>query len=187
MTLSRWLRDYVYIPLGGNRGGRLFTYRNLLLTMLIGGLWHGAGWTFVAWGAIHGSALVAERWWRDRPGYVERPVVGMRRVWRRLLTFHVVCFAWIFFRADSFPDAWELIVRLFTAWGQSSPLVTGAVVLAIVAGIASQYLPQRFPQLVMARFSRLPVPAQAFVLSLGLLLAHAMGPEGVAPFIYFRF
>jgi alginate O-acetyltransferase complex protein AlgI len=187
MTLSRWLRDYVYIPLGGNRGGRLFTYRNLMLTMLIGGLWHGAGWTFVAWGAIHGSALVGERWWRDRPGYVERPVVGMRRVWRRLLTFHVVCFAWIFFRADSFGDAWDLIVRLFDAWGQSSPLLTGGVVLAIVAGIASQYLPQRFPQLVMARFSRLPVPAQAFVLSFGLLLAHAMGPEGVAPFIYFRF
>ena len=187
MTLSRWLRDYVYIPLGGNRGSKLFTYRNLMLTMLIGGLWHGAGWTFVAWGAIHGSGLVAERWWRDRPGYVERPVVGLRRVGRRLLTFHVVCFAWIFFRADSFADAWDLIVRLFTAWGQSSPLVTGGVLLAIAVGIASQYLPQRFPQLVMARFSRLPVPAQAFVLSLGLLLAHAMGPEGVAPFIYFRF
>ena len=77
MTLSRWLRDYVYIPLGGNRGGRLFTYRNLMLTMLIGGLWHGAGWTFVAWGAIHGTALVAERWWRDRPGYVERPSTAL--------------------------------------------------------------------------------------------------------------
>ncbi len=79
MTLSRWLRDYVYIPFGGNRGSRLFTYRNLMLTMLIGGLWHGAGWTFVAWGAIHGAALVAERWWRDRPGYVERPSTAWRR------------------------------------------------------------------------------------------------------------
>ena len=77
MTLSRWLRDYVYIPLGGNRGGSLFTYRNLMLTMLIGGLWHGAGWTFVAWGAIHGTALVAERWWRERPGYVERPSTAL--------------------------------------------------------------------------------------------------------------
>ena len=64
MTLSRWLRDYLYIPLGGNRGGSLLTYRNLMLTMLIGGLWHGAGWTFVVWGGIHGTALVAERWWR---------------------------------------------------------------------------------------------------------------------------
>ena len=73
MTLSRWLRDYLYIPLGGNRGGTLLTYRNLMLTMLIGGLWHGAGWTFVVWGGIHGTALCVERWWRGRPGFVERP------------------------------------------------------------------------------------------------------------------
>jgi alginate O-acetyltransferase complex protein AlgI len=187
MTLSRWLRDYVYIPLGGNRGSRLFTYRNLMLTMLIGGLWHGAGWTFVAWGAIHGSALVAERWWRDRPGYVERPLTGLRLAWRRLLTFHVVCFAWIFFRADSFADAGDVLARLFSAWGETSPLVTTGVLAAIAVGIGSQYLPRRFPELVMARFSRLPVPAQAVVLALGLLVTHAMGPEGVAPFIYFRF
>jgi D-alanyl-lipoteichoic acid acyltransferase DltB (MBOAT superfamily) len=187
MTLSRWLRDYVYIPLGGNRGGRLFTYRNLMLTMLVGGLWHGAGWTFVAWGAIHGTGLVAERWWQDRPGFVERPLTGLRLARRRFLTFQVVCFAWIFFRADSFGDAWDLIVRLFTAWGQPSPLVTGGVLAAIAVGIGSQYLPSRFPQQVMAWFSRLPVPAQAAVLSLALLLTHAMGPEGVAPFIYFKF
>jgi alginate O-acetyltransferase complex protein AlgI len=187
MTLSRWLRDYVYIPLGGNRGGRLFTYRNLMLTMLIGGLWHGAGWTFVAWGAIHGSALVGERWWRERPGFVERPTTALRRAWHRFATFHVVCFAWIFFRADSFADAWDLVARLFTAWGEPSPLVTGGVLLAIVVGIGSQYLPSRVPLSLMARFSRLPVPAQAAVLSVALLVTHSMGPEGVAPFIYFQF
>ncbi|MBA3434473.1 MAG: MBOAT family protein [Actinobacteria bacterium] len=187
MTLSRWLRDYVYIPFGGNRGGRLFTYRNLMLTMLIGGLWHGAGWTFVAWGAIHGTALVAERWWRDRPGYVERPSTTWRRTWQRFLTLQVVCFAWIFFRSDSFADAWDLIVRLFTAWGEPSELVTGGVLLAIAVGIGSQYLPRRLPLALMARFSRLPVPAQAVVLSAALLVTHAMGPEGVAPFIYFQF
>jgi alginate O-acetyltransferase complex protein AlgI len=187
MTLSRWLRDYVYIPFGGNRGGRLFTYRNLMLTMLIGGLWHGAGWTFVAWGAIHGTALVGERWWRERPGRVERPVTGMRRAWHRLATFQLVCFAWIFFRADSFADAWALIVRLFTAWGEPSPLVTSGILAAIAVGIGSQYLPAHVPLGVMAWFSRLRVPAQATVLSLALLAIHAMGPEGVAPFIYFQF
>ncbi|MGH3133165.1 MAG: MBOAT family O-acyltransferase [Gaiellaceae bacterium] len=187
MTLSRWLRDYVYIPLGGNRGGRLFTYRNLMLTMLIGGLWHGAGWTFVAWGAIHGVALVSERWWRDRPGYVERPPTAWRRAWQRFVTFQVVCFAWIFFRADSFDDAWDIIARLFTAWGEPSELVTGGVLLAIAVGIGSQYLPHRLPLALMARFSRLPVPAQAAVLSVALLVTHTMGPEGVAPFIYFQF
>jgi D-alanyl-lipoteichoic acid acyltransferase DltB (MBOAT superfamily) len=187
MTLSRWLRDYLYIPLGGNRGGRLLTYRNLMLTMLIGGLWHGAGWTFVVWGGIHGTALVAERWWRARPGFVERPPTRRRRSWHRFWTFQVVCFAWIFFRADSFEDARDVIVQLFTAWGEPSPLVTWGVVAAIAVGIGSQYLPRRLPLAVMARFSRLPVPAQAAVLSLALLVTHAMGPEGVAPFIYFQF
>jgi D-alanyl-lipoteichoic acid acyltransferase DltB (MBOAT superfamily) len=187
MTLSRWLRDYVYIPLGGNRHGRLVTYRNLMLTMLIGGLWHGAGWTFVAWGAIHGTALATERWWRERPGFVEHRSTPLRRSWHRFATFQVVCFAWIFFRSDSFADAWDLIVRLFTAWGEPSPLVTGGVLAAIAVGIGSQYLPSRFPLRVMAWFSRLPVPAQALVLGLALLVTHAMGPEGVAPFIYFRF
>ncbi len=187
MTLSRWLRDYLYIPLGGNRGGTLLTYRNLMLTMLIGGLWHGAGWTFVAWGGIHGAALVVERWWRGRPGFVERPWTRRRRAWHRFVTFQVVCFAWIFFRADSFADAWDLIVRLFTAWGEPSPLVTWGVLAAIAVGIGSQYLPRHLPLAIMARFSRLPIPAQAVVLSLALLVIHAMGPEGVAPFIYFQF
>lgn len=187
MTLSRWLRDYLYIPLGGNRGSRLFTYRNLMLTMLIGGLWHGAGWTFVAWGAIHGTALVAERWWRGRPGLVERPPARWRRAWHRFATFQVVCLAWIFFRAQSFSDAWDVIARLFTAWGEPSPLVTGGVLAAIAVGIGSQYLPRTLPLWVMARFSRLPIPAQAAVLSVALLVIHALGPEGVAPFIYFQF
>ena len=66
MTLSRWLRDYLYIPLGGNRKGRLVTYRNLMITMLLGGLWHGAAWTFVIWGGIHGVGLAVERFARDR-------------------------------------------------------------------------------------------------------------------------
>jgi alginate O-acetyltransferase complex protein AlgI len=187
MTLSRWLRDYVYIPLGGSRGSALFTYRNLLLTMLIGGLWHGAGWTFVAWGAIHGVGLVAERWYRSRPGYVARPSTALTRTWQRLLTFNVVCFAWIFFRADSFERAWQMISGLFTGWGEPSPLVTTGVLLAIAVGIGSQYLPARVPQLVMVRFSRLPVLGQATVLAIALMLTNAMGPEGVAPFIYFQF
>ncbi|HWQ24997.1 MAG TPA: MBOAT family O-acyltransferase, partial [Gaiellaceae bacterium] len=187
MTLSRWLRDYLYIPLGGNRGGRLLTYRNLMLTMLLGGLWHGAGWTFVAWGGIHGAALVVERFWRERPGRVLRASTPWRRVWQRLATFHVVCFAWIFFRADSFADAWSVLVRLATAWGEPAPLVTGGVLAAIALGVGSQYVPSRWPLALTARFSRLPIPAQAAVLSAVLLVTSVLGPEGVAPFIYFRF
>ena len=187
MTLSRWLRDYVYIPLGGNRKGSVVTYRNLMLTMLIGGLWHGAAWTFVVWGGLHGAALAWERWRRERSGAPARSPSGWP-LWRaRILTFHFVCFAWIFFRSDSFGAAWDMIEGLFTRWGEASPLVTGGVLLAIAVGIGSQYLPARLPRVVMARFSRLPVLGQATVLALALMLTSVLGPEGVAPFIYFRF
>jgi alginate O-acetyltransferase complex protein AlgI len=187
MTLSRWLRDYVYIPLGGNRRGSILTYRNLMLTMLLGGLWHGAAWTFVVWGGLHGGALALDRWRTRRPGHVP-PEQSRRRVWAaRIVTFHFVCFAWIFFRSESFGVAWDMITGLFTGWGEASPLVTAGVLLAIAVGIGSQYLPARIPGLIMARFSRLPVPAQAVVLAFALVLTSAMGPEGVAPFIYFQF
>lgn len=190
MTLSRWLRDYLYIPLGGSRGSRLDTYRNLLLTMLIGGLWHGAGWTFVVWGGIHGLGLAAERWRRDRRadlGLPEPPDTPLRRSLRRLGTFHLVCFAWIFFRATSFGNAGDVISSLFTNWGQPSDLVTAGVVLAIVVGIAVQYVPTRAMDGITAGFSRLHPVAQGIFLGVALMVTSTMGPEGVAPFIYFRF
>jgi alginate O-acetyltransferase complex protein AlgI len=190
MTLSRWLRDYLYIPLGGNRKGRLLTYRNLLATMLLGGLWHGAAWTFVAWGGIHGLGLAIERLRRDlraARGQGEPPDTRLRRFLGRLVTFHVVCFAWIFFRADSFDRAGQVITQLFSAWGRPSPLVTGSVLLAIVVGIGSQYVPLRAVAAAQAGFQRLSVPAQAACLGLGLMVVDTLGPPGVAPFIYFRF
>ena len=91
------------------------------------------------------------------------------------------------FRASSFDDAWAMITGLFTRWGEASPLVTGGVLLAIAVGIGSQYLPARIPRVLMARFSRLPVLGQATVLALALMLTSVLGPEGVAPFIYFQF
>ncbi len=187
MTLSRWLRDYVYIPLGGSRKGSIITYRNVMLTMLIGGLWHGAGWTFIVWGGIHAVGLASERLWRERPGYVAPADTRARRIAMRIVTFNIVCLAWVFFRADSFGTAWDLLTGLFTGWGAPSPLVTGGVLLAIAVGIGSQYLPARFPYAVMERFGRLPVIGQAVVLALALTLTNAIGPEGVSPFIYFRF
>jgi alginate O-acetyltransferase complex protein AlgI len=177
MTLSRWLRDYLYIPLGGNRKGRLMTYRNLMLTMLLGGLWHGAAWTFVVWGGIHGLVLSLER----ATGWRPNKWVG------RLITFHVVCFAWIFFRADSFARAGDVIARLFTAWGQPSPLVTTSVVLAILVGIVGQYVRPGAVAATLRGFQRLPLPAQATAFGVSLVLINTLGPEGVAPFIYFRF
>jgi alginate O-acetyltransferase complex protein AlgI len=181
MTLSRWLRDYLYIPLGGNRKGSLLTYRNLMLTMLLGGLWHGAAWTFVVWGGIHGVGLAIERALGWRPTSAAARSVG------RVLTFHVVCFGWIFFRADSFTRAGQVLERLFTAWGRPSPLVTTSVVLAILVGIAGQYVRPGAIGRVVAGFERLPAVAQGACVAVVLVVIDTLGPEGVAPFIYFRF
>jgi len=102
LSLSTWLRDYLYISLGGNRGGRWFTHRNLMLTMLLGGLWHGAGWNFVIWGAIHGIGLVVHKEWVRHVGEGKLPIVA------RLLTLYVVMAAWIFFCTKSFAGAWTM-------------------------------------------------------------------------------
>lgn len=116
MTLSSWLRDYLYIPLGGSRRGPGRTYVNLMLTMTLGGLWHGASWNFVIWGVFHGVALAATRWVHDRLGVPpDKPLVD-HWLWRGLAvvgTFHLVCFGWIFFRARTFGDAMTVISGLF--------------------------------------------------------------------------
>jgi len=187
MTLSRWLRDYVYIPLGGSRGGSLKTYRNLLLTFLLGGLWHGAAWRFVIWGAIHGTALSVERLFRERGRANPRPDTATRRWIRRFVTFQVVCLAWVFFRADTWDTAWEMLGRLFTEWGQASPLVTFGVVAAIAGGIGVQYVSGSVVPWLMERFSRVGMAGQAAMIAGSLVVIDTLGPQGVPPFIYFRF
>ena len=116
ISLSTWLREYLYIPLGGNRHASLQTYRNLMLTMLLGGLWHGAHWTFVVWGGIHGGGLAAERLVAGRKS---KPRSGFGGIWlRRIFIFHLVCLAWIFFRATSVTAAWDMLASLrFWYWG----------------------------------------------------------------------
>lgn len=114
ISLSTWLRDYLYIPLGGSAEGEYKTYRNLFLTMLLGGLWHGANWTFVVWGWLHGVGLATERYlrdlWTDNEFFKKLPGLGASNVWmRRILYFHLVCLAWIFFRADSVGAAASLL------------------------------------------------------------------------------
>ncbi len=238
MTLSRWLRDYLYIPLGGNRHGDRATYRNLMLTMLLGGLWHGASWNFVIWGGLHGVGLAAERWvdqrrsegrpvfdsprfvaLREQMGFggspgvevdadeatveltdgagavavadrqVAVPTAPLRETspWlARLAVFHFVALAWIFFRAETLSGAFTLLGRLFTAW--SGPEITTlAVGLAIVVGLGAQFLPQRVGLWAEWRVSHLPPVVQAIGFALVLLACDILGPQGVAPFIYFQF
>jgi alginate O-acetyltransferase complex protein AlgI len=190
MTLSRFLRDYLYIPLGGNRKGPARTYVNLMLTFLLGGLWHGASWTFVAWGAIHGTGLSIEHAHtasRKRRGLPSLSPRGVKRFWTRFITFQIVCFAWVFFRATSFANAWAMFSSMIHNWGMGSPLVTFSVLLATIVGIGVQYVPRSFMEHVTETFGRLHPVVMGFTIAVCLLVTFNLGPEGVAPFIYFSF
>jgi D-alanyl-lipoteichoic acid acyltransferase DltB (MBOAT superfamily) len=179
MTLSRFLRDFLYIPLGGNRGGRLFTMRNLMLTMLLGGLWHGAAWTFVIWGGIHGAALAIERGLRGR---VPAPPVWLR--W--LIVFHVVVIAFVIFRAENIGIAWDLFTQLAEA-GEPT-LWSLSAVLAVVAVIGLQLVPQRPIAELRLSVERLhPAALGAALAGVVLVVGATIPGGGVPPFIYFQF
>ncbi len=145
MTLSRWLRDYLYIPLGGSRHGELRTAVNIMITMLLGGLWHGAGWTFVAWGAFHGVGQVIGRWRRATArGVRDRRAVRPRWIVarKRLVTFNLVCLGWVFFRADSIASAFEILGRLGAAGAHGARHAARAARRS-PAMLGVQYLPAR--------------------------------------------
>jgi alginate O-acetyltransferase complex protein AlgI len=181
MTLSRWLRDYLYIPLGGNRHGERRTYRNLMLTMLLGGLWHGAAWTFVIWGGIHGAALSVERWGREHlPGF------RLPRWLAWLVTFNVVCLAWVFFRSPNLSTAFDMLGQIGASG--PSPLVTLPMVFLTVAAIVTQALPNGWWRRAESWLVARPVAAQGVAFGALLVVADAaVGQQGVAPFIYFQF
>jgi D-alanyl-lipoteichoic acid acyltransferase DltB (MBOAT superfamily) len=190
MTLSRWLRDYLYIPLGGNRKGTGRTYVNLMITMLLGGLWHGAAWHFVVWGGLHGVYLTVGHWKqgkRDAGLLAEPPDTPLVAWGQRLMTFTLVCIGWALFRSDSVATALTLLGRTITGWGQPSPLVTGPVLLAIGVGLATQFTPHAPAERLKTALSRLrPVPL-GLTAAVVLFLITTLGPRGVAPFIYFQF
>jgi D-alanyl-lipoteichoic acid acyltransferase DltB (MBOAT superfamily) len=122
ISLSTWLRDYLYIPLGGNRGPPWFVYRNLMLTMLLGGLWHGASWTFVVWGGIHGLALAVHKLWMGARGTTaDTPGTRAGRIAAWLATLLVVCFAWVFFRAPDFATAFQVLSGIASLRGGFDP------------------------------------------------------------------
>jgi D-alanyl-lipoteichoic acid acyltransferase DltB (MBOAT superfamily) len=195
MTLSRWLRDYLYIPFGGNQISPAATYRNLMTTMLLGGLWHGAAWTFVVWGGVHGLALAVERFvgsarsnrWAHRPddedrGRIRRPV-GL--VIRWLGTFHVVCLAWILFRAETFGLAWDFFRGLLTA--PTGPLTNPMVAVVIAISIGTQVAPSDLGRRLQLAYARMDPALQSIGFGGWIFLVARLGPEGVAPFIYFQF
>jgi alginate O-acetyltransferase complex protein AlgI len=188
ISLSSWLRDYLYIPLGGSRHGRLRTYSNLLVTMVLGGIWHGAAWKFVIWGSLHGGALAAERMYSGRRG--AKTAITPRARWRRalgiIITFHFVCLCWIYFRAESATRASEVLLG-FADWSRPCSLLTPFLSSLIVLGLLMQFTsPNLLPQLDRI-YQRIPTWAAGVLAGVALLLIEAVGGDSSAPFIYFQF
>jgi len=184
ISLSSWLRDYLYVSLGGNRRGAARTYANLMLTMLIGGLWHGAAWTFVVWGGLHGvylsvERLVREHWWNPRWN------TAASRVLYGLVTLLFVVLAWVWFRAPDFATGCGIVHKLLVI--QSGNALGAAQKLAIgtfVALVATHWLMRERDLKTLA----VRVPAPALGIALGLLLAAiVLSPGDNHAFIYFQF
>jgi len=182
ISLSTWLRDYLYIPLGGNRNGERQTYRNLLLTMLLGGLWHGANWTFVVWGALHGGGLGIERkLTRDRA-----IALGIPKWIKRIFVFHFVCLSWIFFRAASLREAWEMLKGIMV-WGWRPEFPAAFLFLTLFSVplmILDVWLEKSGDEYC---FASAPVERRvAFGLACTLIIAF-LGANQANAFIYFQF
>jgi D-alanyl-lipoteichoic acid acyltransferase DltB (MBOAT superfamily) len=190
ISLSQWLKDYLYISLGGNRKGKIRTYFNLMVTMLLGGLWHGASLRYVIWGGLHGLGLVADRIFSHifrrsgKPGWIMQ-TAGI------ILTFNFVNFCWIFFRAESMDNASTMLMQMVNSFSPGSWLSVlpayFSVFLVILTGYIIHYLPERIKESYRGLFIRVPLALQfAFIFVVGLLLFQ-MRTTDVMPFIYFRF
>jgi D-alanyl-lipoteichoic acid acyltransferase DltB (MBOAT superfamily) len=187
ITLSNWLTDYVYFSIGGLRKRSFNLYRNLMITMLLGGLWHGAAWSFVLWGGLHGLGLSVNRWWENRR---RRLKLKPRSAWwvRALCifaTFHFVCFTWIFFKAGSLAQA-GLVLSRFKALEFSAPNLTWPVVSVLVAGYLAHWIPRNALDKLRDGWTWLPAPVQAALI---LVLAVGLGrwTSGDVQFIYGSF
>lgn len=187
ISLSNWLRDYLYFSLPGLRSKwKIFTYTNLFLTMLLGGLWHGASWNFIIWGALHGGALAFHhgfRTWRGNPKPSTNPWV---RIASQLATAHFVIFAWVFFRATTLANAWEVLGRIASLTASLANISMPIAVVLIIA-VTMHYLPRKVYDLSTKTFVKAPFYAQATALVLLVLAIEYIAVTGAAPFLYTKF
>ena len=188
ITLSRWLRDYLYIPLGGNRKGKIRTFVNLFIVMLIGGLWHGASWKFVAWGGLHGLALAVERLFIKEKTENNFAI----NIVKMFLTFHFVAFTFIFFRAADFGTA-VLLIRQITEfnfnWGQILAVILSykyALILMFSAFFV-HFIPEKTAENIRNLFVKSPVLIKIIIVGLVFRISYSIASSDVQPFIYFQF
>ncbi len=194
ISLSSWLKDYLYISLGGNRKGQKRTYVNLMITMLLGGLWHGAAVNFILWGALHGVSLAVHKFIMSRFKSFKKVGAEMglsRRILGCFLTFHLVCFGWILFRADSMQTVSEMLSQIFTNFHPEMfvQFVSGykGVVILMVIGYLSHFIPGKFEKRLQLFVTNSPLVVQAVLLAVVILLVVQLKSAGVQPFIYFQF
>ncbi|HCC71967.1 MAG TPA: MBOAT family protein [Bacteroidales bacterium] len=190
ISLSRWLRDYLYISMGGNRKGRLRTYVNIMITMLLGGLWHGAAWRFVIWGGIHGLGLVINKLWiklfprKNKPGRIKRLISV-------LITFNFVSFLWIFFRAADIDHVHLMMRQIFTDFNPGNLLAVftaySQTIIIIVCGYILHFLPVKVKESYRGLFIRLPMIVKILLVYLFALIFYNVQSADIQPFIYFRF
>lgn len=188
ISLSSWLRDYLYISLGGNRKGKIRTYINLLITMLLGGLWHGAALRFIIWGAIHGVVLAIEKMWMS---VVKVPANKFTRFLGIIVTFHIVCFSWIFFRADNMEIVSQVLNQIFLNF---HPEIIGnfihgykLVVILMLSGFILHFIPKRIENSFGSLVNRSPFVLKVVYLSLIIILVIQIRSSEIQPFIYFQF
>jgi len=197
ISLSSWLRDYLYISLGGNRGSTWRTYRNLMLTMVLGGLWHGASWNFVIWGALHGGALAVNRAWARRAGApkteherkaraARESESGLRTIVSVFATFHFVCFAWIFFRAPTFAHATLMLERMGKLTFDS-PNLAPKVLGILALGFFTHFMPRTWFFRIRVAFVESPAVVQGLALAVFAYVLHFASGVKAEPFIYGQF
>ncbi len=191
ISLSSWLRDYLYIALGGNRNGKVFTYVNLMITMLLGGLWHGAHIKFIIWGALHGVALAVHKFYMD---YILRSKVeptGFRKFLGQFITFHFVCFCWLYFRAIDVHTVHKMLYQIgFSFQIQAVPQmligyqqVFGLMLLAYLI----HWLPRNLKNEIAEFLGAMPDLAKAFIIMFVVILIFQFQTSKIVPFIYFDF
>ena len=194
MTLSGWFREYVYIPLGGNRKGRIRTYFNLLVTMLLGGLWHGAAVRFILWGALHGIALALHKLWLSVVPGSKATGAEMRWFWRIpgiFFTFNLVCFGWLMFRAESMKTVQLMLHQIFTNFNPSViPQVLegyAGIFLLVGIGYLLHMLPDRCDRWAQRFVTSLPTVVQVLLAACVIWLVMQVKSSDIQPFIYFQF
>jgi len=191
ISLSFWLRDYIYIALGGNRKGELWRNVFLMITMLVGGFWHGASWKFVFWGAMHGAGLIAHKWWSNQFKTADWRKTRWWNFCAWLLTFHFVAFLWIFFRAFTFEDAfnsiWQTLTSMDFAFIEPFMSARPLLISLLFLGFYTHFVQTEHKKRLQIYLYSLPFMGKLLILLATIQVAMQLQSADVQPFIYFQF